>query len=396
LQDALTGTLQDNLQVSPTGALQDNLQDALTGTLQDNLQVSPTGALQDNLQVSPTGTLHNLQVSHKGTCTLSELAIPAGIANPLSTRSTNHDFDGALSFGADLLYEPFHTDISADFSHTECPTKAIPKIDLLPSTITSFEGSLEDIFTDIDFGTSLGVSSSHNLQPQTLDPFKPVFPTRMEQSFDLSPFVVPKTDVQNGVLANRENASINGTMTRVLAFLPTEMDKAPVNFESHLTRSESQATDMLDSNSNRQTSTPEAIPKSDLPVNLPASTLSVQRVIDCTWPTCYKTFNSRASYKYFPLSSTSPHYHLVTDNFSHHTRYHTLPHRCLHCISGFATKKELDRHVNSRHDRTEKFYCLVATCKRSLNGGSHFSREDNCKRHMKTKHNVTDGNVVRG
>jgi len=79
---------------------------------------------------------------------------------------------------------------------------------------------------------------------------------------------------------------------------------------------------------------------------------------------------------------------------SQHRRYHNKPQRCHLCKRGFGTKKDLGRHINDVHLRTEKYYCSVAGCKyaeRSDGIGKHFSRKDNWKRHMTSMHNPTAG-----
>jgi hypothetical protein len=81
--------------------------------------------------------------------------------------------------------------------------------------------------------------------------------------------------------------------------------------------------------------------------------------------------------------------------FSHHCKYHNLPFQCPSCPARQATKREFNRHINSIHVRTEKYYCTVSTCNRSLNkNGKPFSREDGCRKHMRTKHRVTDDQAV--
>jgi hypothetical protein len=103
----------------------------------------------------------------------------------------------------------------------------------------------------------------------------------------------------------------------------------------------------------------------------PTSLIDANRIA-CTWPSCYKTF-------------------VTNSDYNHHCRYHNLAFQCPTCPAQHATKRELDRHINSCHTRAEKYYCTISNCKRSiLWGGAPFSREDNCRRHMKRKHKMTD------
>ncbi|KAN0110723.1 hypothetical protein V8E51_007110 [Hyaloscypha variabilis] len=75
--------------------------------------------------------------------------------------------------------------------------------------------------------------------------------------------------------------------------------------------------------------------------------------------------------------------------FSHHCRYHNLPFQCLSCQARQATKRELDRHINSVHNLTEKYYCPVTACTRSLSrDGKPFSREDGCRKHVRRRHRM--------
>jgi len=76
---------------------------------------------------------------------------------------------------------------------------------------------------------------------------------------------------------------------------------------------------------------------------------------------------------------------------SHHFKSHTKPFQCPHCPTRQSTKRHIDRHVNERHVNQEKYYCSAIGCKRSLNGeygfgGKHFPREENCRKHIRSKH----------
>ncbi len=90
-----------------------------------------------------------------------------------------------------------------------------------------------------------------------------------------------------------------------------------------------------------------------------------------------------------------PHQTNILFCFSHHCRYHNLPFQCPSCPARQATKREFDRHVNSVHVHSEKYYCTVSTCNRSLDrSGKPFSREDGCRKHMRRKHRMTDDQVL--
>jgi hypothetical protein len=126
----------------------------------------------------------------------------------------------------------------------------------------------------------------------------------------------------------------------------------------------------------------------------------------CSWEGCGKTFLTNTAFKYVVLTSSTPSTIILTltptssprlskANFqpSHHLKYHTRPFHCPHCPLQQATKRLLHRHINERHFNTEKYYCTVESCNRSMygdlgNGGRHFTREDNCRRHLRKIHGM--------
>ncbi|KAH8886730.1 hypothetical protein GQ53DRAFT_844672 [Thozetella sp. PMI_491] len=76
---------------------------------------------------------------------------------------------------------------------------------------------------------------------------------------------------------------------------------------------------------------------------------------------------------------------------NHHRRYHERPHECTYpgCSMRFGTKTHLDRHINDKHKKSRKIYCMVPDCPYSRWGGKSFPRKDNWKRHMLNKHSIT-------
>ncbi|KAH6720346.1 hypothetical protein BKA61DRAFT_233413 [Leptodontidium sp. MPI-SDFR-AT-0119] len=99
-------------------------------------------------------------------------------------------------------------------------------------------------------------------------------------------------------------------------------------------------------------------------------------LIQCDWEKCGKAFRTKT-------------------DLNHHLRYHNKSLQCPYCHLKHATKRLLDRHINERHFSTEKYYYTVTGCSRSMNGGNlgnrgrHFTREDNCKRHMRNIHQLS-------
>ncbi|PMD36381.1 hypothetical protein L207DRAFT_106579 [Hyaloscypha variabilis F] len=73
-----------------------------------------------------------------------------------------------------------------------------------------------------------------------------------------------------------------------------------------------------------------------------------------------------------------------------HKKYHLKPYRCLEpfCSArgiGFSLNKDLVRH-QSQHTG-QRFYCPNRSCNYAVGGGENgFSRQDNLKRHIKTRH----------
>jgi len=94
--------------------------------------------------------------------------------------------------------------------------------------------------------------------------------------------------------------------------------------------------------------------------------------IICAWPLCKKVFTTMADY-------------------NHHCKTHTRPFQCSICLSRHATKRQVDRHINDCHDQRERYFCTAPACKRSMAvHGKPFTREDNCRMHMRRAHRFTD------
>lgn len=91
----------------------------------------------------------------------------------------------------------------------------------------------------------------------------------------------------------------------------------------------------------------------------------------CNFPQCGRAFTHR-------------------HKLNRHRKYHNKPYRCLEpsCISrqvAFSLKKDLDRHQTKHNGH--RFYCPNAGCRNALGGAEGgFTRRDNLKRHIGTKH----------
>ncbi|RDA90663.1 hypothetical protein CP533_6827 [Ophiocordyceps camponoti-saundersi (nom. inval.)] len=75
----------------------------------------------------------------------------------------------------------------------------------------------------------------------------------------------------------------------------------------------------------------------------------------------------------------------------HHQRYHSKAHKCTYsgCDRAFGTKTHLDRHINERHEQRRRFHCPIPDCIYHHAGGRSFSRRDNWRRHMMSKHGTS-------
>ncbi|KAF8855197.1 hypothetical protein BDZ45DRAFT_728270 [Acephala macrosclerotiorum] len=92
--------------------------------------------------------------------------------------------------------------------------------------------------------------------------------------------------------------------------------------------------------------------------------------IQCTWPSCEKSFRTMTEY-------------------NHHFKNHSKPFICPQCPARRATKRHLDRHINEKHIGSECYYCPVEGCKRARRGkggGRGFPRIENCRRHVRKVH----------
>lgn len=79
-------------------------------------------------------------------------------------------------------------------------------------------------------------------------------------------------------------------------------------------------------------------------------------------------------------------------DFNHHYKNHSRPFKCEACSSSWATSGHLNRHMNSCHKRTEKYYCTVSGCSRSNDPKGEpvlpFWRSDTCSKHMRKVHGL--------
>lgn len=86
---------------------------------------------------------------------------------------------------------------------------------------------------------------------------------------------------------------------------------------------------------------------------------------------------------------TFPKRHILN---RHSKQKHSRPLKCTigTCSAAFGFKKDLDRHIRSRHPGaiqiSSRFYCPYEGCKYSTGQGDGFSRKDNLDRHIRMLH----------
>jgi len=110
-----------------------------------------------------------------------------------------------------------------------------------------------------------------------------------------------------------------------------------------------------------------------IPASLASSPVSTQAsFLSCHISGCLRTFTHNHEY-------------------NRHKKSHTHPDKCQHCGRGFETPKDVKRHINDVHETTRRYFCIVSTCRYSRSvhvERKGFSRKENWRRHMRTKHNV--------
>jgi uncharacterized C2H2 Zn-finger protein len=114
--------------------------------------------------------------------------------------------------------------------------------------------------------------------------------------------------------------------------------------------------------------------------------------IKCEFLCCDRAFEHKHEYQYGPCKPLR--LSLLISNYSRHKKSHIHSKKCPQCEIGFETAKDVNRHINSIHVTTKRFFCTFVKCKysRSMAGsqGRGFPRKDNWRRHMKKKHSLSE------
>jgi hypothetical protein len=78
-----------------------------------------------------------------------------------------------------------------------------------------------------------------------------------------------------------------------------------------------------------------------------------------------------------------------------HQIYHLRPYKCNQCGRGFPTPKDLERHDNSVHNNTIKYFCPYDWCRDSVRQDIEecivwgFRRKDHWQKHLKAEHQAS-------
>ncbi|KAH6700670.1 NACHT domain-containing protein [Leptodontidium sp. MPI-SDFR-AT-0119] len=149
--------------------------------------------------------------------------------------------------------------------------------------------------------------------------------------------------------------------------------------ETHLDRSHPFQQDVaFDTRLQQSTDEEQLLPlMSFSPMTIPTLTAAVQDSgLQCE--DCDRVFETKAKY-------------------NRHRNHHTRPYKCQEtgCHMAFASRKDLERHNNSKHGSTsnsERFFCPVNDCsfhRHASRGG--FGRKDHLLRHIRRAHSAENG-----
>jgi hypothetical protein len=98
-------------------------------------------------------------------------------------------------------------------------------------------------------------------------------------------------------------------------------------------------------------------------------------------------------FNHFPLRN------FLMRSSSRHQKNHTRPFKCQQCSLGFPTPKDLERHNNSVHTTTTKYFCPHDYCRDSLRPDQTsiitwgFRRKDHWQKHMRDEHQMNREDV---
>jgi hypothetical protein len=112
---------------------------------------------------------------------------------------------------------------------------------------------------------------------------------------------------------------------------------------------------------------------------------------------CNKTFTRQCDLRFV----REIHSIVETDMWpSRHEKNHTRSSHCSHCSRGFPSAKDLERHFNSKHKLTIKYFCPYEKCRESMgpledgeilggeDWGKGFKRKDHWQKHLQDQHKL--------
>jgi hypothetical protein len=107
---------------------------------------------------------------------------------------------------------------------------------------------------------------------------------------------------------------------------------------------------------------------------------------------CKKTFTRQCDLRFvLPLPYPIP---LYLRTLSRHQKNHTKPSQCPQCSKRFPSPKDLDRHNNSVHNNTIKYFCPYDYCRDALKPEMEdwvqwgFRRKDHWLKHLRAEHSA--------
>ncbi|CZR52424.1 uncharacterized protein PAC_02301 [Phialocephala subalpina] len=129
------------------------------------------------------------------------------------------------------------------------------------------------------------------------------------------------------------------------------------------------------------------------------------RTLNVHWA---KSFPTEQNPQMFSLSCTFSNGNKVCNktfarqcDLRRHEKNHTRSSKCSHCSRGFPSPKDLERHFNSKHKLTIKYFCPYECCRDSMgplkdgeilggeDWGKGFKRKDHWQKHLQDEHKLS-------
>ncbi|KUJ12515.1 uncharacterized protein LY89DRAFT_688190 [Mollisia scopiformis] len=127
--------------------------------------------------------------------------------------------------------------------------------------------------------------------------------------------------------------------------------------------------------------------------------------LNVRWAKSFPTAHSSAAFSYtctFTTSNKVCNKKFIRQcDLRRHEKNHGRAFKCSHCTRGFPSPKDRERHFNSRHKLTIKYFCPYEKCRDSMgplsNGeilgsddwGNGFKRKDHWRKHLQEEHRLS-------